>query len=279
MHAVEQAVAEQLLRPAAEQRLGRRRDEPHRAVAAMAGDDVGHVAREQAIAVLLGVRAARSSCARAIRAEREAGGIERGGDDAERRQRRPTARPDAARRAPSGRRTGTPAAPSAKVEADATTRREADKRGFERHDHQPDRGERGDAAGLGGDRGDEAGQRQRREHMRALVVAGARQVIGDQDRRDEPGEHDDFERARHAAQGEIDRQRGERQQAAEQPRRDERAVARGRQRVVLRRRMHQRVDHTRGSARTGPRHSSTPDVADALPLLSADRVRGHLSER
>ena len=37
----------------------------------------------------------------------------------------------------------------------------------------------------------------------------------------------------------IDREGGERHQAAEQPRRDEGAMARRRQRVLLRRRMHQ----------------------------------------
>ena len=134
-------------------------------------------------------------------------------------------------------------------------------RGLERHDDQPDRGERADAAGLDRDRGDEPGQRQRREHMRALVAAGARQEIGDQDRRDQPGEHQHFERARHAAQREIDRERGERDQAAEQPRRDEGAMARRRQRVLLRRRMHQRSRHSRESA------ANRPTLSCARPTL------------
>ena len=115
-------------------------------------------------------------------------------------------------------------------------------RRFERNDDEPDRGERADAAGLDRDRGDEPGQRQRGQHMRALVLAGAREEIGDQDRRDQPGEDHHLERARHAAHDQIDRERGERGEAAKQARRDEGAMARRRQRVLLRRRMHQRVD-------------------------------------
>ena len=115
-------------------------------------------------------------------------------------------------------------------------------RGFQRHDHQPDRGERADAAGAPGHHRHQAGERERGQHVRALVTAGAREEIGDQDRRHQPAEHAEFERARHAAQGDIDREAGERGKAAEQARRDEGAVARRRQRVLLRRRMHQRVN-------------------------------------
>ena len=87
MHAVEQAVAGKLAGAHAEQRLGRRRDEQHGAVAAMPGDDVGHVAREQAIAVLLGIEQPDAGARELLGAERETGGVERGGDDAERGQR------------------------------------------------------------------------------------------------------------------------------------------------------------------------------------------------
>ena len=152
-------------------------------------------------------------------------------------------------------------------------------RGLERNDHQPDRGERADAAGLDRDRGHEPGQRQRREHMRALILAGAREEIGDQDRRDQPGEHDHFEHARHAAQADIDRERGQRHQAAEQPRRDERAMARRRQRVLLRRRMDQRVDIL--ANRCERTHASWHvRRCRRAPLIEwADRVRTRLSER
>ena len=116
------------------------------------------------------------------------------------------------------------------------------KRGLQRHHHQPDRGKGFDAAGVDGDRHDEAGQRQRRQHMRAFVAAGARQKPGQQDRRDQPGECRDLERRGRAAHREIDRECRKRRQAAEQPRRHERAMARARQRVISRGRMQQRVE-------------------------------------
>ena len=140
-------------------------------------------------------------------------------------------------------------------------------RRLERHDHQPDRGERADAAGLGGDRGHEPGQRQRGQHMRAFVLAGARQVIGGQDRQHQPGEHQHFERARHAAHRDIDRERRERDDAAEQPRRDEGAMARRRQRVVLRRRMHQRVDIVADRLEQAHASLRTPVFCGRAPLL------------
>ena len=127
---------------------------------------------------------------------------------------------------------------------------------------------------------DEAGQRQRGQHMRALIAAGARQETGDQNRRDQPGEDRDFQRARHAAHRKIDRERGERDQAAEQPRRDEGAMARARQRIMPRRRMHQRIeiiaDGTQNTHVTHCRPSSTDAHS---PYSSPDRVRAHLSER
>ena len=87
MHAVEQAVAEQVLHLRAEQRLGRRRHEQHRAVAAVAGDDVGHVAGEQPIAVLLGIEQPEARARERFGAERKSGRVERRRDDAERCQR------------------------------------------------------------------------------------------------------------------------------------------------------------------------------------------------
>ncbi len=41
--------------------------------------------------------------------------------------------------------------------------------------------------------------------MRAFVLSGARQVIGGEDRQHQPGEHKHFERARNAAQSDVDR--------------------------------------------------------------------------
>ena len=152
-------------------------------------------------------------------------------------------------------------------------------RRFERNDHQPDGGERADAAGLDRHRGDEPGQRQRGEHMRALILAGAREEIGDQDRRDEPGEHDHFEHARHAAQADIDREGGERHEAAQQPRRDERAMARRRQRILLRRRMDQRVDIVANRCEEAHVSWHVRRCRRAPLVDGADRVRTRLSER
>ena len=115
-------------------------------------------------------------------------------------------------------------------------------RRLERHDNKPDRGERGDAAGRRGDRRHQSGQRQRRQHMRAFVAAGARQKISGEDRHHEPGEYHQLDRARRAAGEQIDRKRGQRDDAAEEPRRNKGAMARRRQRILLRRRVHQRSD-------------------------------------
>ena len=98
MHAVEQAVPGKLADADAEQRFGRRRGEQHGAVAAMPGDDVGHVAREQAIAFLLGIEQPGAGARELLGAEREAGGVERGGDDRERGQRAMLVRQRARRR-------------------------------------------------------------------------------------------------------------------------------------------------------------------------------------
>ena len=80
------------------------------------------------------------------------------------------------------------------------------------------------------------------KYMRALVAAGARQKISDQDRHDQPGKSEQFDRARRAADQEIDRERRQRDDAAEQSRRDESAMPRRRQHVLLRRRMDQRFN-------------------------------------
>ena len=85
-------------------------------------------------------------------------------------------------------------------------------------------------------------QRQRRQHMRALVAAGTRQKPRQQNGRDQPGEGRDLKGGGRAAHRKIDRECRERRQASEQPRRDEGAMARARQRVISRRRMQQRIE-------------------------------------
>ena len=166
-------------------------------------------------------------------------------------------------------------------EGDHAARRR--QRGLERNHDKPDRGEGFDAAGGDRHHHDETRQRQRRQHMRALVAAGARQEPGQQDRRDQPGECRDLERGGRAAHREIDRKRRERREAAEQPRRHERAMARAGQRVIARRRMQQRIETiaddiqnghgSRASACSSNRRAGTP------PLSLPHRVRANLSER
>ena len=204
MHAIEQVVAVQFAHLGAEQRFRRGRNEQHRAVLAMPGDDVGHVAGQEAITILLGVEQPEARSRQQLGAEREPGGIERRRDDAERRKR--------ARFGPVDRRQhGLSAEEMQQARRDQRKGRghrddaaRCRERGLERHDHEPDRGEGGDTAGFGSDRRDKPGQRQRREHVRAFVLPGARQVIGGEDRQHQPGEHQHFERARHAAHGDID---------------------------------------------------------------------------
>ena len=94
----------------------------------MAGDDVGHVAGEQAIAVLLGIEQPEAGARERLGAEREPGRIERRRNDAERRQRALLVLDRRCRRQHIERPiiNRKPAPPSAKVDASATTRREAD---------------------------------------------------------------------------------------------------------------------------------------------------------
>ncbi len=244
VNAVEQAVAEQVIDLGAEQHLGGGRGEEHRAVAGVSRDDVGHVAGEQPVAVLFGVEKPEARARERFGAEREPGRVQRGGDDAERRER--------ALPLLDGRGRGQKMLGAAEHQQAGGEQRErrggrhhpprGGQRRFERHDDEPDGGEGADSSGLRRHHGDETGERERGQHMRALVAARARKEIGGEDRRDQPGENHDLERARHAAHGEIDRKRGERCGAADQSRSDERAMARRRQRIALRRRMHQRVD-------------------------------------
>ena len=150
MDAIEQAVPEQPRRRRAEQRFRRRRDELHRAVAAVARDHVAHVARQQAIAVFLDARAARRWCAPATRRRRQA----RPHRASPRRRRTPSARRARPRSASgAGSKSKCPIAISSRGAGQrqrggerhhAARRRQ---RGLERNHHQPDRGEGCDAAG------------------------------------------------------------------------------------------------------------------------------------
>ena len=183
MDAVEQAVAEQPRRRRAQHRFRRRRDELHGAVAAMTRDHVAHVARQQAIAVFLDVEQRDAGARRATRRRRQgprhrasptrrrtpsacratdALGIRRGGKQAEDGRARSGA---PRRRAPAP--TQMPprgARPTVRLPAERRTSQIAAKDC--------------DAAGRIAHHHDEAGERQRRQHMRAFIAAGARQEPG-----------------------------------------------------------------------------------------------------
>ena len=242
MDALEQAVTVQIGDAGAEQRLGRRRHEQHGAVAAVPRDDVGDIARQKPVTVFLAVEQPETGARLRLGAERKAGGIEPGGDDAERREGCRRIRDRRRQQMILAKHDQKPGGAQSedRSERDHAARRR--QRGLERHDDQPDRGERSDAAGRGGDRRHQSGQRQRGQHMRALIAAGTGQIVRDQDRNDEPGESDHFDRARRAADQEIGGKAGERDDAAEKARRNESAMARRGQHVALRGRMDQRVN-------------------------------------
>ena len=128
VHAVEQAVADEVARRRAEQRLGGRRGEQHRAVAAMPGDHVGHVAREQVVALLADAQEARAGARERAGAQRHRGREQRRRDDAEPRH----AWRGRGRACASGRTWAAPistriaVAPSARIAEAATARREAE---------------------------------------------------------------------------------------------------------------------------------------------------------
>ena len=85
------------------------------------------------------------------------------------------------------------------------------------------------------------GERRRRDEMGAFVAAGAREIAGRRDRNDRPRHEHELGDRGQPAERQEDRQEGERGETDEQPRRNEGAVARCGQRVLPRRRMHERV--------------------------------------
>ena len=226
--------------------------------------------REQPVPVLLGVKKRGAGAHEQLGAERKAGGIERGGDNAERgqrallvraghRMRQISAGAEQQQQAGSGQR-------KSGGQRDDPAR--GGERRFQRDHHQPDRSERSNAAGAQGDQRRKRGQRQRGQHVRAFIAAGARQVIDDQDGRREPGEDADLERSRHAANDDIDGKTCQRGKTAEQTRGNEGAMARRRQRILLRRRVHQRIDiipywreETHGPCHTSRRNRRAPKLA------------------
>ncbi len=238
--AVEQPEPVQFARRDAEDGLRVGRGEQHPAVGAVASDDIGHVAGEQAAALLLGGQQPGIGARDPFGAERDAGRIEQGRHDAE---------PGEGAGVMSGcRHVGgrlhqqqqrrAPERQHGRDRHHAPRRRH---NRFQRDQDQPYGGDGIDAAGIRRDGRRDGGQRERGDEMGAFVAAGARQVTGRRDRDDGPHQDDEFEDARDAAHREEHRQGGEREQARNQPRRDEGAVAHRHERVLACRRVHERV--------------------------------------
>src|SRR4029079_708189 len=199
--AVEQAMAAEPGDGGAQHRFGRGRDELHGAVAAVTRDHVAHVSRQQAITVFLDIKQRHAGPRQRLGAKGKTRGIEDRRDYAEPGQRAAHRRAEIRRwqqvivseydqqcRARHCHRKG---------ERNHAAR--GRKRRFERANDQPDRGEGFNASGAQCNHHDEACQRQRRQHMRALVTAGARQEPRQQDRCDQPGECRNLKRGGRAA--------------------------------------------------------------------------------
>ena len=108
--------------------------------------------------------------------------------------------------------------------------------------------------------------------MCALEISGPRKIRGDQKRAEQPSEDQCLERPRRPAQDEQERDRRQHEEDAEEPDRNEGAVTRGRQRVVPRRRMHERLDI--GADRLWI-HNATQTIRDAVaaaPSLTCARI-------
>ena len=141
MHAVEQAVAKQFVGGRAEKRFSGGRSKQYRAVRTVARNDVRHVARQQAIAVFFRVEQPEAHARKRLGAHGDAGGIQRGGNNAERGKRavvlfgadcwQQFKRMAEHQKAGSAQRQG-----RGRRHHAARGRQ----RGFKRNDHQPDRG-------------------------------------------------------------------------------------------------------------------------------------------
>ena len=78
MHAIEQALAMQILSLDAKHLLGRGRYKQNRAVAIVTRDDVGHVLSQQPIAILLGTMQERARAGELLDHERDASAEKQG---------------------------------------------------------------------------------------------------------------------------------------------------------------------------------------------------------
>ena len=251
--AIEKAVLEQMRGRRSHHGFRRRRDELDRAVAPMAGDHIAHVEGQQAVAAFFARHEFDAGARQRLRAERKTCRVESCGSHAHRhqhglprrlavqvRQHAEMAERDQQRCAGKGQQ--------ASQDDHAARGRQ---RRFQGNDDQPDRGKGRDAAGGHGHRHNKAGKRRRRQHMRALVAARARQKPGQQDRRNQPGKRRNLDHARHAAQRKKDREGRESNQAAKQPGCHESTMARTGQRIMARRWVQQCIeavaDHVQNS--------------------------------
>ncbi len=170
------------------------RNELHRAVAAVARDDVAHVSRQQAIPVFLDVEQRDAGARQRFGAEGKSSCIERRRRHAEcheyaapsdirirRRQHVKMSEND---------QDGGTDQRQRRCERDHAAR--CRKCGLKRNNDKPNSCKGFDAGGGHGHRHDEPGQRQRGKHMCAVVAAGARQEPGQQNGRDKPRERRDL---------------------------------------------------------------------------------------
>jgi hypothetical protein len=112
-----------------------------------------------------------------------------------------------------------------------------------------------------------------------LIAPGARNKERCKDGNEEPSQPDEFENRRRAAHAQINRKSCQSGNAAQEPWSDEGAVARGRQYILLCRRVHQPRNIVLCCRNEAHDLVCTPGFADALPIfLLSNRVRGRLSE-
>ena len=163
--------------------------------------------------------------------------------------------------------TSTPGGAERECRSDRDDAARGRKRGLERNNDEPDGRERRDAAVRCRNRRHQPRQRERRQNVSALIAAGARQEIGGKDRHDEPGKYQKLDDARRPADIQINRERRERDNAAENARRDKGAMPRRRQRRLAAPTDAPASQYSFEPARAGSRSQRTPDFADAPPFF------------
>ena len=244
MHALEQAVAGDLLRRLAEQLLRGERSEEHAAFFVMPGDHVGRILGQQPVAVFAGAHRALRAPLHELHHRRQRRGIAHGAGGADQRQQRGRERQQICclqvGKCRGGGENGETEPGNAGGPGDNATI--VGKRRLDRHDHHPGNEPGGEAAGEPGAISDQSGEIRRRGEVGGGESPGPRQEDGNADRRQQPEEGDGPVKRRLAADAEVDGKDAEREQPTEQMRGDERLVARRRQRIATRALMHERAE-------------------------------------